>query len=526
MKKTLLFTDAVIHTGRTRDEVFSSMLVENGIIRELDPKNAKGARTVSLGGKHVYPCLMDGHIHLLPTVVLAGQGFEICKIENGAVVPNTLAGIEKKLRDFAEGKPENAILVANNYIATAIKERRLPNRQELDLWCGGRPVAVYTIDGHASGLSTAMLRKIGIDPEEHSGILMGEAHDRIQGRLTDAIAGAVTPAVLARGSANFNNACARYGISCVGALEGNGDSKRDLTTKLIVFLARHYSVDVRFYFQYFDIKKALPLRRFQKRPRIGGCGDWEMDGASGAHSAAFSLPYRDTGECAPCYYPQEKVDETVAAADDAGFQIACHAIGDNAVDRIVTALRKTKSGVRHRIEHCEFASDAAIDEIAERGYAIMAQPGYSWIDKRFLHTYDQYLPDEMMARLKFRSFVEKGICICGSTDSPVQDIDPWQQMMGMMQFYNEDESISAYEAFRCYTVNPAKAMLEEDSRGQLLPGMRADFFTGNVNIFDLSPEEICSFRPEETYYLGEKARVWKGTVGELIGRLLGRPKKV
>jgi len=525
MKKTL-FTDAIIHTGRTEEETFSSMLVENGYIKALDPKDTEGAKVVSLGGKHVYPCCIDGHIHLLPTVVLMGQGFDVCKIENGAVVPSDLAGVEKKLRAFAADKPKNATLVGNNYIATAVKERRLPNRLELDEWCGGRAVAVYTIDGHASALSSAMLRKLGIEPEGHEGILTGEAHERIQGRLMDVIAGSVTPKVLARGVANFHNACAAYGISCVGALEGNGDSRHDITTKLIVFLARHFDVDVRLYFQYMDIEKAKKLAGFQKRPRIGGCGDWEMDGASGAHSAAFSLPYRDTGSTAPTYYTQDFVDEKVTSAEKAGYQIACHAIGDLAVDRIVAALRKTSGGIMHRIEHCEFASDAAIDEIAERGYAIMAQPGYSWIDKRFLHTYDQYLPDELITRLKFKTLIDKGICVCGSTDAPVQDIDPWQQMLGMTQFYNEDESITPFEAFRCYTANPAKAILEDSERGMLLPGLRADFFTGDRNIFRLSPGELCAFRPEKTYYLGKEARHWRGSMAEFILMLLRRPKKV
>ena len=526
MQHSLLFTDAIIHTGRTEEETASSMLVSGGKIIALDVEKAENARVISLHARHVYPCLLDGHVHLLPTVVLAGQGFEICSIRDGQVVPGNIAGIEEALRAYAADKPKNATIVANNYIATAIAERRLPNREELDAWCGGRPVAVYTIDGHASALSTAMLRKIGIDPAGHTGVLMGEAHERVQGRLTDAIAASVTPQVLARGIANFHNKCAEYGISCVAALEGNGDSPQDPTTKLILFLARRFDVDVRFYFQYMDIDRAEKLSRFQKHKRVGGCGDWEMDGASGAHSAAFSLPYRDTLKTAPCYYPQEEVDAKVLRADRGGFQIACHAIGDLAIDRIVSALGKTQSGTMHRIEHCEFASDAAIDEIARRGYGVFAQPGYSWIDKRFLHTYEQYLPDEMIARLKFRSFVEKGICICASTDSPVQDLDPYQQMLGMTQFYNEEESVTPFEAFRCYTANPAKAMLEGEERGMLLPGMRADFFTADQNLFALTPEEICAFRPKETYYLGEKARCWNGTLAEFLSLLLRKPKKV
>ena len=526
MGKKILFTDAVIHTGRTETETAASMLVENGRIVSLDPEDARGARTVSLGGKHVYPCLIDGHIHLLSTIVLAAQGFEVCRIENGGIAPDTLGGVEKRLRGFAASKPKNSVVVGNNYIITAIREHRLPNRQELDEWCGGRAVAVYTIDGHASALSTAMLRKIGIEPEGHDGVLTGEAHDRVQGRLTDAIAASVTLSVLARGIANFQNKCAEYGISCVGALDGNGDSEKDFTTKLLVFLAKHFDIDVRLYYQYWNIDKALPLTKSQNRRRIGGCGDWEMDGASGAHSAAFSLPYRDTGTTAECYYTQEDVDRTVARADAEGFQIACHAIGDKAVDRIVKALRGTSGKVRHRIEHCEFASDAAIEEIASRGYAVMAQPGYSWIDKRFLHTYERYLPDELIARLKFRTLLEKGICLCGSSDSPVQDIDPWQQMLGMTEFYREEESVSAYQAFRCYTANAAEALLEGDNRGMLLPGMRADFFTGDRDLFALTPNEICAFRPCGTYYSGRPAKRRNGTAAGLFAMILKNHKKV
>jgi len=524
--KKILYKNAVIHTMESETATASSMLVENGYIAALDVAYAEGAEVVDLKGQHVYPCMLDGHTHLLPTVVLAGNGFEICRIENGAVVPNTMAGIEKRLREFAEGKGKNAILVANNYILTAMEEKRLPTRWELDEWCGARPVIIYTIDGHASALSTKMLRKLGITEEAHDGILMGEAHERSQGRLTDIIAGSVTPAILARGCANFQNTCAELGLSVVCGLEGNGDSEKDLTTKLIVMLARHFDVDIRFYFQYMDIEKAKPLTRFQKRPRIGGCGDWEMDGASGAHSAAFSLPYRDTGEIAPCYYSQEQVDKTVLEADARGFQIACHAIGDLAIDRIVSALSKTSGKTRHRIEHCEFASDEAIDTIAKNGWAVMAQPGYSWLDKRFLHTYEQFLPDEMIKRLKFRTFIEKGVLICGSTDSPVQSLDPWQQMLGMTQFYNEEESISPYEAFKCYTVNPARAILEDSERGTLTAGKRADFFTGDKNIFTLSPEELADFRPNKTYYLGTEATHHKGTVLSFIKMLLKKSKKV
>ena len=525
--KKILFTDAVIHTMEKKDTVASAMLVEEGRIKMLDPapEQMKGSRVVSLKGRHVYPCLIDGHVHLLYTVVLLAAGFDVCRILDGKVIPENMKGVERALRDFAATKAPDEIVVGNQYIMTAVQEHRLPTRKELDDWCGGRAAVIYTIDGHASALSSAMLKKLGLDIKG-DGVLTGEAHERIQGRITDLIAAGVTPGILARGIAIFHNLCADYGISCVGALDGNGDSEKDPTTKLILFLASRFDMDVRFYLQYMDIEKAQSLRRYQGRPRIGGCGDWEMDGSIGAHSAAFSRPYRDTGDCAPAYFTQEQVDAAVCEADRRGYQIASHAIGDLAVERIVRALGKTKSGRMHRIEHCEFTSDEMMEEIAREGYAVMAQPGYSWIDKRYLHTYERYLSPETLKQMRFADFLRRGICICGSSDSPVQSLDPWLQILGMTQFYREEESITPYEALRCYTVHPARALMEERERGMLLAGMRADFFTSDRDLFQLSPKELGNFRPLGTWYGGKPARRWKGTAGELAGMLLRRPKKV
>lgn len=524
MGKAVLFTDVTVHTGRSETDTASSMLVEDGRVAALDVAPG-GVRRVSLGGRHAYPCLIDGHTHLLSTVVLAAEGFDVCRITERGVEPADMAGVEAVLRAFAADKPASAVLVGNHYILSAVKEQRLPIREELDAWCGGRAAVIYTIDSHASSLSTAMLERLGLDTAG-DGVLTGEAHERVQGRLMDIIGRSVTPSVLARGVANFHNACAGHGVACVGALEGNGDSEKDPTTRLIVQLARRFDVDVRMYFQYMDIDRAARYAGYQAHPRVGGCGDWEMDGAVGAHTAALSEPYRDTGLAAPCYYEQEFVNSRVADADRRGMQVSSHAIGDLAIDRILEALRGTDGRIKHRVEHFEFATDAAIDEVAERGWAVMMQPGYSWIDKRYLNTYSKFLAPETIARLKLKTLYDRGICVCGSSDSPVQGLDPWLQMLGMVQYYNEAESLTPYQAFRCYTVNAAAALLESDVRGTLEPGKKADFFVADEDIFTLAPEKLGAFRPVATYYGGRPAKRRRGTLPELAAMMLRRPRRI
>ena len=521
-----LYKNAVFHSGISESDTFSYLLEDKGRILATYTERPHGRfEEIDLKGRHVYPCLIDGHTHMLLTVAVLSMGFNICEIGGNGVEPKTMAGIEKRLREYAERQPKDAIVACNNYILTAIDERRLPNRQELDAWGGGRPVVIYNIDGHSTALSTAMLRLAGLD-EKGSGVLTGEENERAQGRILDAMSSAITLPKLAKGIANFHNTCARYGICMVGALEGQGDSPKDNSTSMILQLARRFDIDVRIYLQYKDLERVSKFRKYMAHPRVGGCGDWEMDGSNGSHSAAFSLPYKDSGETAPCYYEQAEVDALCAAADKAGYQIASHAIGDVAINMLLHALEGCKSDTFHRIEHAEFMDAAAFEKIKSGRWALMMQPGYSWIDKRYLHSYSSFLPDAIIRNMRLKSLVEAGLCVCGSSDSPVQDMDPWLQMLGMVQFYNEDESITPYQAFCCYTKNAARALLEEYNYGTLEAGKFASFFTAEEDIFTLSPEKLVAVRPKETYYKGKLYREKKGSLAELALMLLKKAKKV
>ena len=521
-----LYKNAAFHSGVTEADTFSYLLEDKGRIVGTYNERPQGTyKEIDLGGRHAYPCLIDGHTHMLMTIAVLSMGFNICEIGENGVEPRNMAGIEARLRAYAEKQPRDAVIASNNYILTAIDEQRLPNRHELDDWGGGRAVVIYNIDGHSTALSTAMLRLCGLD-DSGSGVLTGEENERAQGRILDKVSSMMSLPKLAKGIANFQNACAGYGICMVGALEGQGDSPKDSSTALILRLARYFDTDVRVYLQYRELDRVQPFVKYMSHPRVGGCGDWELDGSNGSHSAAFSLPYKDTGELAQCYYAQDDIDALCREADARGWQIASHAIGDVAISRLVHALEGCSSDTFHRIEHAEFMDDESFEKIKSGRWALMMQPGYSWIDKRYLHTYSNFMPDEMIGNMRLKSLVDAGVCVCGSSDSPVQDMDPWLQMLGMLQFYREEESISPYEAFCCYTKNAAKAMLEDENYGTLEKGKYASFFTSDEDIFTLSPEKLLSVRPCATYYKGSLYKKKKGTVAELAAMFLKKAKKV
>lgn len=530
-----LYYGGAIHTLRTPEECVPAMGVENGRIVWLGrPGGEHWDERVDLAGMHVYPALTDSHLHLLYTVILAASSFMICRVEKTGVEPRDLAGVQRRMRQYCRENPRQKIVVANGCIPSALREKRLPTRRELDEWTGGRKCVVYSIDGHSSAMSTPMLEALGIQTQGHSGQFSGEEHEFMQGRVTGLIAASVTPAMLARGIAHFTNQCARYGIVRVCALDGNGDVKNDLTTRLLAFLAARMDLDVRLYPQYMDLERARPYFKKQAAKRMGGCGEWELDGAVGAHSAAFSVPYRDNGVLGHCYYSDEAVRARVREAAREGVQLTCHAIGEEAIDQIVKAWAgvlpegpRRENAPMMRVDHFEFPSRSAVEAVKRLPLAVTVQPGFSWLDKRYLKSYEQYLPPEKIAQqLPLRELAEAGVCVCGSSDSPVQPIDPFAQMLGMTEFYLPEQSLTPFQALCTYTLNPARMLGEEAEWGTLEVGKRADFMVLKKDFFAAAGPEAGAFCAEYTVKAGRRLGGKKGTAAELLRLCLKRPKKL
>lgn len=529
MEKKTLFYDGFFHTMRAEEEVFRYLGVSDGRITWLsnEPPGEEYINQVSLGGKHAYPAMIDSHLHLTYSLVLAASSFTVCEVSNGKIEPDTMVGAKEKIKRTCETAGSDEIIVANNFIVSAMQEKRLPSRQELDEWAGGRAIVVYNIDGHSSSLSTAMFAKAGIQTEREDGILQGKEHEFNQGKITALIGKSVTPARLARGIANFINECTKYGISHVCALDGNGDVDKDSLTKLMVQVFRRMDIEVRFFPQYMNMKTAEYFWKYQKRPRIGGCGEWEMDGSVGSHSAAFYEPYTDTGQTGECYYDSEKLRTVTAEAAKHGCQISSHAIGEAAIDRIRNVLAELPRGSMHRIDHFEFPSEEAVRQVCRDRLAVTVQPGFSWLDRHYLHSYRQFLPDELIERqVPLKRLMEADVCVCGSSDSPVQSINPFQQMLGMIDFYIPEQSLTPFQALCTYTRNAAQMLGEADEIGTLETGKFANFFITENDLLEADKNSIGNFEAEALYIKGKKREKKCGKTGELISLLWKKPKKI
>jgi hypothetical protein len=66
----------------------------------------------------------------------------------------------------------------------------------------------------------------------------------------------------------------------------------------------------------------------------------------------------------------------------------------------------------------------------------MMQPGYAWIDKRYLHTYTQFLPREIVDRLRYKTLYEAASVFAAPATVPCRTWIRGCRCLAMTDFYN------------------------------------------------------------------------------------------
>jgi predicted amidohydrolase YtcJ len=98
--------------------------------------------------------------------------------------------------------------------------------------------------------------------------------------------------------------------------------------------------------------------------------------------------------------------------------------------------------------------------------------------------------------------VRAGGKICGSSDSPVTEIDPLAGIDACVNNPAESRRISLDEALKIFTINGAWAAHEEKERGSIEVGKAADMVVLDRSPY-AAPEEISNLQVEMTFVEGK-----------------------
>lgn len=211
-------------------------------------------------------------------------------------------------------------------------------------------------------------------------------------------------------------------------------------------------------------------------------------------------------------WDQNVLEETVAALDKEGFRVYVHAIGNeeffpsnNALDAFEYAAKVNgERDSRHVITHLEWVKEEDVDRFKD--LAVIPAPQPAWFGK------DWYLDveDQALKNLNLmNSYFQAGIPVASSSDFPSTDTferdmyPPTGLEVGVTRLDPDttteadldkiawsEEKVSLEDMIASYTINGAHLIFQEDERGSIEVGKKADLVVLDKNLFELPKTEI------------------------------------
>lgn len=240
------------------------------------------------------------------------------------------------------------------------------------------------------------------------------------------------------------------------------------------------------------------------------------DGIVDACTAFLSEPYAQADSPPPIWSPAD-LAPVVQAAEEAGLQIALHAIGDAAITMAVDALeRHGTPGRRHRIEHLELASPADARRLGALGITASVQPVHA--DPAILRAWPRLLGEERCGRaFAYREMADAGAPLALGSDSPTA---PWGPLGNVYvaatrrsarepasgEVVNEHFRLGVCEAVVAGTRGAAASVFADERTGSLRVGKVADFVVVDM---EWDAKSLLRAEMRETHFGGR--RVWSSS---------------
>jgi len=468
------WVDGRVYTGRRKVE---ALLVEDGRVvvagtsEEVRRHRPTGTSTRPLAHRVLIPGLVDSHCHVR-TSVLRANGVDLG--------PSTsINDLVDRLREAALRTPSGPIL-GWGWDETGFPIARYPMRDDLDQVSVDRPVVAYRRCLHVAAANSEALRTLKLDPSvpDPPGGRLGRAGRNLDGLLYDEALSHLLPLEIRRFAQLeaelghwFNQAAAR-GLTTLVAMSSDLEELRLVRE---AYRSRPLTVRLRAYV------RPDQIRRLDEEPELATSEELRVtgvkafaDGSLGARTAWLSEPYSDASEDrGRSLLEPARLAEISREAADRRLAMAVHAIGDRAVRQTLRAFHSEPPFGTPRIEHASLTPPELLPEFAAVRPALVVQPSFlvsdTWIPQRLG-------PERGRWAYAFRFLIGLGLHVAGSSDAPVETLDPWAGMAAATAPRpgpSEAERLTAAEAFSMYT-REAGAALGEREIGSLESGAFAD----------------------------------------------------
>lgn len=497
-------------------------IIAVGTSKEVRKFIGKQTRIIDLQDRRVVPGFNDAHVHFFN----GGAGLASVQLRDA----KSQEEFKNRIGAFAAKISSGRWILEGNWDHENWSPANLPARELIDAVTPNNPVFVQRLDGHMALANSLALKLAGIakdTPDPAGGLVVRAANGEPTGVLKDAAMNLVYRVIPDPSAAEIAEAvkaalqyAAENGVTSVQDMSVSPDvlqvyqqllTRNELTVRiyahqLLANWQRLAAVGVRAAFGGDKLK-------------IGGLKGF-ADGSLGSTTAWLFAPYLDAPETSGLA-SDELIDEKsmrarILGADRAGLQIAIHAIGDKANNKILSlfAEAEMQNGARDRrfrIEHAQHLRPEEIKAFATQKVIASMQPYHAIDDGRWAE--NRIGAERAKGTYAFRSLLDAGVILAFGSDWFVAPMEP---VMGIYAATTRrtldgkrpngwipEQKISVAEAIRAYTMGSAYASFDEQNKGSIAVGKLADFAVLSDDILRINPVEIEKIKVVMTIFDGK-----------------------
>jgi len=271
------------------------------------------------------------------------------------------------VREELEGSGKK-IVIAEDWDETLWEEKEFPKKEELDNISGEKPIILRRICGHIAVGNTPAMDMIpdGYMVDKEKGIMyedvvlyLNEIFKPDYSEIKEAIL-MMQEDFLSLGIVGINDICIPEYHRAYTELDRQGR---------ILIKVKTFITDVHL--------DGINLLENTGHVELAGIKIF-TDGSIGARTAAVKeFKYVDTDGNGILLKHREYIKEMIRFAEERGFVLAIHAIGDRAIGEVLAGFREYGDfNQPHRIEHFELATDDQIKEAVRMGIVLSMQPNF------------------------------------------------------------------------------------------------------------------------------------------------------
>ena len=469
-------------------------------------------------GQFVLPGLHDSHGHV------SSQGF--LNVELNVTGLQSLEESVERIATYAKANPAQSWIKGRGWNQVLWPVKEFPTAADIDAVVSDRPVWLRRIDGHAAWANSRALEIAGINddtPDPVGGKIIRDDDGKATGTLVDTAMDLVDSKVPATSKEEYRQAflAAFKELTSLGLTSVHDAGISIDEAEVYMSMADNDEMSMRIYAMMWQAGANLdaigkPITAYGRDRLDIKSVKLMSDGALGSRGAAMIDPFEDDTENRGLrMYTDSEVNAMVKKANDMGFQVGIHAIGDygnrQSLNAFELAQGGTASPLRNRVEHAQVIALEDIPRFAELGVIASMQATHATSDMNMAE--DRVGSERVKGAYAWRKLLDEGAIIANGSDFPVELANPMhglyasvtrQSRAGLPEggWYG-GERLNREETLHSFTLAAAYAAHQEDRLGSLEPGKWADFIVVDRDFFEIPESEIDDIQVLQTWIGGE-----------------------